>query len=103
MPYGGHEGGWSHRETAPLANEKATRIGAGGLLKSLCPTRLRKPFPFRREGNDLQLLRLRRRFWRTISLRRPVAAFRHELVELRLVLCVPEPVKEVAKLPLLLL
>src|SRR5215813_9348736 len=50
-----------------------------------------------------QLVRLLRRLRRAIRLRRPVAAFRHELVELRLVLGLPQPVKEIAEVALLIL
>src|SRR5215470_1205716 len=51
----------------------------------------------------LPLMGLGLRFRRAVRLRRPVTAFRHELVELRLVLGVPQPVKEIAELALLLL
>src|SRR5260370_12198269 len=51
----------------------------------------------------LPLMRLGLRFRRAVRLRRPVTAFRHELVEFGLVLGVPHPVKEIAAIALLLL
>jgi hypothetical protein len=48
-------------------------------------------------------MRLGLRFRRAVRLGRPVAAFRHELVEFGFVLGVPQPVKEIAELALLLL
>src|SRR5262252_361333 len=50
----------------------------------------------------MTLMGRRRWFGRSTSLRRTVAALRHELVELGLVLGVPQAIKEIAELALLL-
>src|SRR5712672_2292854 len=62
-----------------------------------------RPPPSQPAEEEIPLMRLELRFRRAVRLGRPVTAFRHELVEFGLVLGVPQPVKEIAELALLLL
>ncbi len=57
----------------------------------------------RKRRRKLPLMRLGLRFRGAVRLGWPVAAFRHKLVELRLVFCMPQPVKEITEFALLLL
>src|ERR1700730_12499704 len=81
--------------------KKATRGGAGGF-------RILHEFPPPQAGEGILVrereyssVRLRLGVWGAIGLR-PVAAFSHELVELGLVLGMPQAIEELAELALLL-